>query len=63
MMNERLIEYDQTFVVYRKPLARPVVQKKATADNEDRKTPFALKSECGLTTAQEKAKGGHPNDE
>ena len=40
-----------------------MVQKKATADNEDRKTPFALKSECGLTTAQEKAKGGHPNDE
>lgn len=25
-----------------KPLARPVVQKKATADNEDKKTPFAI---------------------
>jgi hypothetical protein len=40
-----------------------VVQKKAPADNEDRKTPFAIKSRCGLTTAQEKAKGGHSDGE
>jgi len=30
------------FIVYRKPLAGPVVQKKATAEDEEQKTPFAI---------------------
>jgi hypothetical protein len=37
----------------------PVFIKKASADDGDIKTAFALKSKCGLTTAQEKAKEGH----
>jgi hypothetical protein len=40
-----------------------VVQKKASADNADRKTPFAVKWGCGLTTAPKTAKGGHSNGE
>ena len=40
--------------VYRKPLARRVVQKKPYGDDVDKKTPFALKSKCGPPTAQEK---------
>ena len=31
------------FVVYRKPLARRVVQKKATAGDVENKTPFVVK--------------------
>ena len=30
------------FIVYRKPLARRVVQKKTNVDNGKRKTPFAI---------------------
>jgi len=29
-------------IIYRKPLAGPVVQKKATAGDEEKKTPFAI---------------------
>jgi len=36
--------------VYRKPLARPMVRKKVSAVDDDRKTPFAMLN-CGLTTA------------
>ena len=38
------------FFVCRKPLARLVVRKKASAVDDDKKTPFAILS-CGLTTA------------
>ena len=47
-----------TFLVYRKPRVRRVVEK-SLSDEDDRKTPFALYCKCGRPTAQEKAKGGH----
>ena len=36
------VQVDRLFVC-RKPLARRVVPKKASADDEDRKTPFVVK--------------------
>jgi len=44
--------------VWRKPLARRVVQKKAYADDVDKKTPFA-KIEVRSGNCTTKAKGGH----
>lgn len=44
--------------VWRKPLARRVVQKKAYADDVDKKTPFA-KIEVRSANCTTKAKGGH----
>ena len=40
-----------SFFVSRKPLARPVVPQKASADDDDKKTPFAILS-CDLITAK-----------
>lgn len=44
--------------VWRKPLARRVVEKKAYADDVDKKTPFA-KIEVRSANCTTKAKGGH----
>jgi hypothetical protein len=39
-----------------------VVQKKPSGDDVDEKTPFVVKSKCGLATARETTKGGHSNE-
>ena len=39
-----------------------MVQKKPSGDDVDGKTPFVVKSKCGLATARETTKGGHSNE-
>ena len=46
------------FFLYEKPLARPVVQRKPTGENEGIKTPFAI-IEVRSANCTKIAKGGH----